>query len=383
MFFALRSVKSDAMYKVLSLFFGAACLLAGGCGDRRKEPAKSSVLAVETVEVRLDSLPQRVEFVGYLTGNVNAVIQPRVNGYVLKVGFVNGMPVKRGDLLFLLDGDLLQTTQLSAEAELESARARELEARNNYERAVPLARIEAISQTQLDQYTTQYAAARAAVRTSEQTLRSARLEVGYTRILSPIDGIVAATSVHEGDYVGPGTQFEVLTTVSDLDTLSVALSIPMAQYLSLGGDTGPLFDNAAFLTDIRLYLADGSLYPYAGSYYYTHKDVASTQGTLSISVNFPNPDQRLKAGQFARVRAHAGTPAPRIVVPQRCVSQAQGVNSVWVVRPDSVVEFRRVELGDTYDTLWCVDSGLRQGERVLATGLQKVRSGEKVAPNKR
>lgn len=370
------------MYRVFPLFLGAAILFAGGCRDRRKPQTQTPVLTVETVEARLDSLPQRVEFVGYLTGNANAVIQPRVNGYVRKVGFANGMPVKRGDLLFLLDGDLLRTTQLSAEAQLESARARELEARNNYERAVPLAQIEAISQTQLDQYTTAYAAARAAVRSSEQTLRSARLEVGYTRILSPIDGIVAATAVHEGDYVGPGTQFEVLTTVSDLDTLSVALSIPMAQYLALGGAAGPLFDNAGFLSDIRLYLADGSLYPYPGSYYYTHKDVASTQGTLSISVNFPNPEQRLKAGQFARVRAQAGKPAPRIVVPQRCVSQAQGVNSVWIVRPDSVVEFRRVELGDTYDDLWCVESGLDAGEQVLATGLQKVRSGQKVAPHK-
>lgn len=370
------------MYRVFSLFFGAILLLAGGCSDRRKPVSQPSLLTVEAVEVRADSLPQRVEFIGSLTGNANAVIQPRVNGYIRRIGFVNGMPVKQGDLLFLLDGELLRTTQLSAEAKLEAARAQELEARNNYERAVPLAQIEAISQTQLDQYTAQYAAARAAVRTSEQALRNARLEVGYTRIVSPIDGVVAATAAHEGDYVGPGTQFEVLTTVSDIDTLSVALSIPMSQYLSLGGDTGPLFDNAGFLREIRLYLADGSLYPYAGSYYYTHKDVASTQGTLAISVNFPNPEQRLKAGQFARVRAHAGALKPRLVVPQRCVSQAQGVNSVWVVRPDSVVEFRRVELGDTYDDLWCVDSGLHSGELVLVTGLQKVRSGQKVAPHK-
>ncbi len=220
------------------------------------------------------------------------------------------------------------------------------------------------------------------MRTAEQALRSARLEVGYTRIVSPIDGIVAATSAHEGDYVGPGTQFEVLTTVSDSDTLSVALSIPMEEFLTAGGDSGPIFDNRDFLTRIRLYLADGSLYPYEGTYYYTHKDVVSAQGALSISVNFPNPDLRLKAGQFARVRAHAGRPEVCVVVPQRCVSQAQGIGSVWVLRPDSVVEFRKVELGDTYNDSWSILSGVAAGEQVLLNGTQKVRNGQKVTPRK-
>lgn len=370
------------MRKFILLFPAVLILFSGGCRKRGGKTGTMPELTVETVAARIDSLPRRMEFIGYLASNANAVIQPRVNGYIRKIAFDNGMPVKRGDLLFLLDGDLLLTTQLSAEASLESARAQELEARNNYERAVPLARIEAISQTQLDQYTAQYAAARAAVRTAEQTLNSARLEVGYTRIVSPIDGIVAATSAHEGDYVGPGTQFEVLTTVSDLDTLSVALSIPMSEFLEANGDAGPSFDNRNFLRNIRLYLADGSLYPYAGTYYYTHKDVASSQGTLSISVNFPNPEQRLKAGQFARVKADGGAPNVRVVVPQKSVSQAQGVSSVWVVRPDSVVEFRRVELGDTYNDLWSLVSGVQAGEQVLVNGMQKVRNGQKVAPRK-
>lgn len=370
------------MRKFILFVLGFFTLLAGGCRERRTSIGTQPLLTVETVAARMDSIPRRVEYVGYLAGNSNAVIQPRVNGYILKIGFENGMPVKRGDLLFLLDGDLLRTTQSAAEATLESARAQELEARNNYLRAVPLARIEAISQTQLDQYTAQYAAARAAVRTAEQALRNARLEVGYTRIVSPIDGIAAATPANVGDYVGPGTQFEVLTTVSNSDTLSVALSIPMEEFIEAGGDTGPSFDNRNFLTHIRLYLADGSLYPYEGTYYYTHKDIVSAQGAISISVNFPNPDQRLKAGQFARVKAHAGRMEFCVVVPQRCVSQAQGIGSVWVLRPDSVVEFRKVELGDKYNDSWCIISGVAAGEQVLSSGMQKVRSGQKVALKK-
>lgn len=141
------------------------------------------------------------------------------------------MPVKKGQLLFTIDPNLLSTTLLSAQAALESARAREISARNDYERAVPLARIDAISRMQLDQYTAEFAAAQAAVRSAEQQVRNAQLQVGYTRIYAPIDGIIAATNAHMGDYVGVGTQFSVLTTISNIDTVAVNVAIPMAQYL--------------------------------------------------------------------------------------------------------------------------------------------------------
>lgn len=363
--------------------FGAAALcLSGGCRPKSPKARTAPLLSVETVTARLDSLPDEMEFIGELESNSNVVIQPRVNGYLTSKRYADGMSVRRGDVLFTIDADLLQTTRLSAEAALQSARAKELEAKNNYERAVPLAAIEAISQTQLDQYKTQYAAARAAVSSAEQALRNAGLEVKYTRIVAPIDGVVAATKAHTGDYVGPGTQFEVLTTISDLDTLSVALSIPMSRYLEAGGGQKSLYDDRQLLTHIRLVLADGSEYPHAGSYYYTHKDVAASTGTLVISVNFPNPDRVLKAGQFARVKAQVGPLKGRVAVPQRCVSQAQGQNSVWVMRADSTVEYRKVELGDSYDGLWSILSGVQPGEEVLASGLQKVHNGEKVSPVK-
>ena len=363
--------------------FGAAALwLIGGCRPQNRSPHPAPRLKMETVTARLDSLPDEMVFIGELESNANVVIQPRVNGYLTSKRYADGEAVRRCDVLFTIDADLLQTTRLSAEAALQSARAKELEAKNNYERAVPLAAIEAISQTQLDQYRTQYAAARAAVSSAEQALRNAGLEVGYTRITAPMDGVAAATKARTGDYVGPGTQFEVLTTLSNLDTLSVALAVPMARYIEAGGGLRPLYDDRQLLRNIRLMLADGSEYPHAGSYYYTHKDVEANTGTLVISVNFPNPDRILKAGQFARVKAQVGPLKGRVVVPQRCVSQAQGQNSVWVVGADSTAEYRRVELGDSYGGLWCILSGVHPGEEVLASGLQKVHNGEKVSPVK-
>lgn len=334
------------------------------------------ILTVQTTVAGLDTLPVEREFIGSLQANYSAVIQPRVNAWLVKKHYQNGASVKRGAPLFTLDASPFSTSRLAAQAQLESARAQLLEARNNYERAVPLARIEAISQTQLDQYRAQYSAAEAAVKSAEQSLRSAQLEEGYTRILSPIDGIVASSEAHAGDYVGPGTKFQVLTTISNLDTLSVDLALPMREYLALGG--GNPEGNSDFVREMHLYLSDGSLYPYAGRYGYTHKDVSSSEGTLLFSVDFPNPDRLLREGQFARVKALLGAGVPRVLLPQKAVVQAQGICSVWVVASDSTVRYREVQVGDTQGDAWCIESGLEPGERVLLTGLQKVRNGMKI-----
>ena len=364
-------------------FFLPACLLAalsGGCG--KPAPRQVPPLRVEAVRAQEEPIPNRMSFIGYLSSNFDAVIQPRVNGFLASRHFANGMPVRRGQLLFTIDPSQLSTSMLAARAELESARARALEARNNYDRAVPLARINAISQSQFDQYTAQFRAAEAAVQSAEQALRNARMNVSYTELRSPIDGTISNTSAHVGDYVGPGTQFTVLTTVSNTDTMTVDVAIPMSQYLSYAAPGRSIYENDGLLSDIRLTLADGVQYPLEGRYDYTRKDVSNTTGTIVLVVMFPNPDLTLKAGQFARVEANVGGARPRIVVPQQAVDQAQGLNSVWIVKPDSTAEYRRVELGDTYGKMWCIESGVGAGETVVVSGRQKLRDGMKVVPVK-
>lgn len=368
----------------MNRFFPFVCLAAAafaGCGKHTTKPVPPP-LKIPVTAAATDSVPNRMRFIGYLSSNFDAVIQPRINGYLSSKRYDNGMPVKRGQLLFTIDPDLLSTTMLAAEATLESARAQAIEARNNYERAVPLARINAISQTQLDQYTAQYKAASAAVRSTEQSLRSARMNVGYAELRSPIDGIVEHTAAHVGDYVGPGTQFSVLTSVSNIDTLTVDIAIPMAQYLRLGGERASIYDNENLLSDIRLTLSGGSQYPYEGIYDYTRKDVSNTTGTLVLVVMFPNPEQALKPGQFARVDANVGPVRSCVVVPQQCVGQAQNLNAVWVVSADSTAAYRRVTPGAAYGRMWCIDEGLEAGEWVVLNGQQKLRNGEKVIPEK-
>lgn len=339
-------------------------------------------LPVVVAQASEDSIPNRMRFIGYLSSNYDAVIQPRINGYLLSKQYSNGMPVRRGQVLFTIDPAQFSTTMLAAEAALQSARAQAIEAKNNYRRAVPLAGINAISQAQLDQYTAQYKAAEATVRSAEQTLRNAQLNIGYTKIVSPIDGIIEHTAAHVGDYVGPGTQFNVLTTVSNIDTMTVDVAIPMSEYLRYAGPRESIFDNEGLLTDITLTLADGAVYPFEGLYDYTRKDVSTQTGTLVVVVMFPNPDQSLKPGQFARVEANVGQTRRRVVVPQQSVSQAQGLSSVWVLNADSTVTNRPVQTGATYGPLWCIDKGIEPGEWVIVAGQQKLHDGSKVVPER-
>lgn len=347
---------------------------------RATQQATPPPIEVDVVTARRANIEREMQFIGYLGSNFDAVIQPRVNGFLISKHFNGGLPVRKGQLLFRMDRRELATTLYAAEAELQSAKAQTVEARNNYERAVPLAAMDAISQAQLDQYTAQYRASLAAVRSAEEAVRNAQLNLGYTEIRSPIDGIAGSTSGHIGDYVGPGTEFNVLTTISNVDTLSFDVALPMNTYLRITGERENIYENDSLLQAIRLMLDDGSRYPLEGFYSHTRKDISTETGTLLLVVKFANPDQSLKAGQFARVVCFVGPAEERVVVPMAAVSQAQGVSSVWVVAADSTVHFRRVATGVVQDSLWVVESGLEPEERVVIAGRQKLREGARVVP---
>ena len=359
-----------------------ASLVLSACHkDRHTKSHATPSLQIEVAEIESDSITMEYEFTTHLESNYDAVIQPRVSGYLLRKSFEAGMPVRKGDLLFVIESDLLSTSMRSAEAQLYSAEAQLTESRNNYDRAKPLAEINAISQSQLDQYRAEFLSAQSAVKSARQSLESAKLQVGYARITSPINGIIAHTKAHAGDYVGPGTQFQVLTTISNLDTLSASLAIPTSLYLKYArGDRS--YYNRNLLSDIRLYLSSGQEYEYRGIYDYTKQDISSTSGTISLVVDFPNPDQKLKAGEFATVKVGIGGKRKAILVPQQAVTRIQNIASVWVVKPDSSVEYRRVELGEPLLESWVVESGLQAGEQVALTGLQKLHNGMKVTPKK-
>ena len=362
---------------LFSLLF-VACF-AASCHHHKKEPKAVPALTIEVATAEAEEVVMRYEFVTHLKSNYDAIIQPRVNVYLLKKSFSAGMPVRKGDLLFVLDADLLNTTLYAAKAQLAAAEAQEVEARNNYERALPLAKINAISRSQLDQYTSNYASARSSVQSARQSLENARLQVGYANIYSPINGIIAWTDAHEGDYVGPGTEFSTLTTISNTDTLSAEIAIPTSLYMRYASGR-TLYDNRGLLSDVVLYLANGEEYQYRGVYDYTKQNISSTSGTITLVVDFPNPDQQLKAGEYGRVATGIGSKQRIITIPQQCVNRTQGIESVWVVRGDSTVEYRQISTAETLGSRWVIQSGLSEGERVAVTGSQKLHNGAKVIP---
>ena len=357
---------------LLTATFSATC-------THHKAETESAPLAIDVARVESKRLPYVKEFIAPISANYSATIQPRIAGFLVRSSFRNGMPVKKGDLIFTLDDAPQRANRLAAEASLSSSKAKAVQARRNYERAIPLARINAISQTQFDQYTAENLAAIASVKSAEQTLRNARLDESYTRIYAPISGIISSSAAVAGDYVGPGTQFSTLTTIQSIDTIGVDLAIPLSEYLAVSGRKSFSYDNATLLSDIRLQVADGSDYNEEGFYQYTRQSVASEMGTIVLVIGFRNPNYELKTGQFARVSATMGADRERIVVPQRAVSQVQNISSVWVIRPDSTAEYRTVELGNTIGEEWIVQSGVEVGEMVATTGLQKLRNGAKVS----
>ncbi len=350
------------------------CLLS--C-TRVAKQSNSDQRAIKVVKVLSDSVVTRENFIATLQPNYVAVVQPRVSGYLSAKMFDNGMPVRRGQVIFRIDSREQRANLLSAKADYTTAKANAIEAQNNYNRAVPLVAIDAISQAQFDQYKAQYEAAMAATASAEQRVKNSELEVEYTTIRAAIDGVISASEAYIGDFVGPGTKFSTLTRIENVDTLCANIAIPMAQYLNLSGRKSFTYNNEGLLSDITLSLADGSLYPFKGSYSYTKSAVADTEGTIIIVVTFPNPHYLLKSGQFARLSANVGRYMERITVPATAVRQNQGVNSVWVITPDSVAEYRQVTVVSN-DGENITLKGLNKGESVALDGNAKLTNGQKV-----
>lgn len=309
----------------------------------------------------------------------SAIIEPRVDGYLRSIDYIDGKPVQQGQIIYTIDPDQLTLLYAEAQATKESAEASLVEARNNYRRAEPMSLINAISRSTLDQYRADYVAAEAQLSSAEQSLRNAQLNLSYATIKAPISGIIANSSVSVGDYVGPGTQYTTLTTIEDIDTIQMSLSIPTSIYLKYATPSNS-YENSQLLSNIELTLADSSIYSQRASYAYTKQSASSSNSAIILVVNIANPNQLLKSGMFARVRANIGQPQPRIMVPQSAVTQLQGTSSVWIIESDSTVRRQPVTLGKTYGDSWSIESGVKSGDMIATSGQLKLHDGAKVSP---
>jgi RND family efflux transporter MFP subunit len=365
-----------------ALVSAALLVLALGCSNgnvRAAAPPPPPV--VEVAPVIQKDVPVQGEWVGTLEGYVTAQIQPQVSGYLIRQDYQEGAVVKKGQLLFEIDPRPFQAVLDQAKGQLAQAEAQMANAELNVKRDIPEAEAHAIPQSQLDTDTQSLRGAKAAVEAGQASVEQAELNLGYTRVVSLIDGIAGINTVQVGNLVGPST---VLTAVSQVSPIKVYFPISEQEYLRMADGGGP--GSVDFLTHasripLRLTLADGSTYPHPGRIIFADRQVNTQTGTIQIVGEFPNSRNLLRPGQYARIQTPTGNITGALLVPQAAVNQQQGTYQLTVVGTDNRTQLRTVQVGPTVGTLWVVTSGLKPGERVVAVGADKVKEGGLVNPS--
>jgi membrane fusion protein (multidrug efflux system) len=356
---------------------GLALLLCLACGEEAPPPPPPVDVVVAEV-VRKD-VPITVEWIGTTEGTVDAEIRAQVSGYLISRDYAEGTEVKEGQLLFQVDPRPYRAALDQARGDLGRARAALTKSRQDVARYTPLAAEGAVSQQELDNAIQATLANEASVQGAQAAVEKAELDLSFTSIRSPIAGIAGVARAQLGNLVGPNDP-EPLTRVSQLDPLRVSFPLSERDYLRFAKVREAVKAGRGREGGLELILADGSTWPHRGTAVPAASGVDPSTGTILVRGEFPNPGQILRTGQYARVRAVSEVREGALVVPQRAVSELQGVFQVAVVGPDDKVAIRVVQPGPRHESEQVIEQGLEAGERVVAEGLQKVRDGTAVNP---
>jgi RND family efflux transporter MFP subunit len=395
--------------------------LATGCSEGTSA-AGPAPPGVEVVEVQQKDVPIYGEWIGTLDGLVNADIKAQVSGYLLKQNYTEGSFVTKGQSLFEIDprpfqaaldqaqgqfaqanGGLAQSKAqlVQSEAQLAAAEANQHKAQLDEDRYIPLAKQQAITQQDLDNATqsnlaakaqvqaakagvetakAQIQAADAAVQAAKAAVDTARLNLGFTQLISPIDGIAGIAQQQVGALVSPASG--AVTTVSTVDPVKVYFTVSEQEYLDFNRRFPTQATRAAETGRLpfELILADGTVYGHPGKFFFADRQVNQGTGAIRLAVLFPNVGNILRPGQYGRVRTSTRTHLGALLVPQRAVTELQGTYQVAVVDRENKISIRTVKVGDRSGTMWIIDEGLKPGERVVAEGVQKVGPGMSVKP---
>ena len=390
-------------YQAQSRFlFFAECVCASallcvavGCGAKSESAPTPPPPAVGVVPVSQQNVKQYGNWVATLQGYVTANIQPQVTGYLIKQDFKEGSFVRKGQVLFEIDPRPFQAAldqakgQLAqAQGQLGQSKAQLGLAQINVQRDTPLAKAHAIAQSQLDndiqtqkQDEALIASSEAAIQSAQANVETAQLNLGFTRVLSLIDGIVGITNTQIGNLVSPTT---VLTTVSQVNPIKAYFAISEQEYLAVSGSVkhGQTVDflRSRTAVPLKLTLANDQVYAHEGRILFADRSVNTQTGTIEIVGEFANPGNILRPGQFGRVSAMTAIDQNALLIPQRSVTELQGGYQVAVVQPDNRIKIQPVEMGNKIGDLWIVQQGLQPGDRVVSEGTSKVRDGEQVNP---
>lgn len=416
---SVRAGPSDSMAALLA---AGLLLVTAGCDFKTSGATTPPPLEVQVVEVQQRDVPVHKEWIGTLDGFVDADIKAEVSGYLVEQAYREGSFVAKGQLLFRIDprpfqatldqanGQLAQSqgqleqarAQLAqAEAQVAVAEANQHRTQLDVDRYTPLAQREAITQQDLDNATqnnlaakaqlqaaraqvetarAQITAAQAAIKSATAAVDTAQINLGFTRLTSPIDGIPGIAQLQIGALVSPASG--AITTISTLDPIKVYFTASEQEYIDFARrfPTAELRQAELSQRILELILADGSVYPQKGRFYFADRQVDVRTGAIRLAGLFPNPGNSLRPGQYGRVRMVVRTQRGALLVPQRAVTELQGTRQISAVGGDNTVNIRVVKLGETIGSEWIVNEGVRPGDRVIVEGLQKVRQGMRVNP---
>ncbi len=383
MVFLLKGYSTCERIRSVLVPFSLACsiLFVSGCKHKAGAVGPPPALEVGVVSVEQRDVPVYGEWVGNLDGYVNAQIQPQVSGYLIRQDYREGQHVRKGDVLFEIDPRTFQASLDQAEGQLGQAKAQLQLSQINVKRDTPLVTIHALSQSQLDSDTQQANQYESLVKTNEAAFETARLNLGWTKVRSLIDGIAGRATIQVGNLVSTST---TLTSVSQVNPIKAFFSISEQEYIDLtnsarqqgavdllkGGGKIPL----------ELTLANGEKYPSSGSIVFVDRAVDNTTGTILVAGAFSNPSGFLRPGQFARIRALTSVQKNALIVPQRAVLDQQGQHLAVIVGANNVAKVQKIVVGRQVGQDWIVTSGLNPGDRVVTEGNGKVRDGMTLKP---
>ncbi len=353
-------------------------LFIGGC-EKPKQPVDATAPPVKVTQVMQQDVPIVQEWVGTLDGMVNAQINAQVTGYLIKQNYKEGDLVKKNQLLYQIDPRTFEATLAQAKANLAQQQAVLITnqlAMNRVKRLLPE---KAVSVLDRDNAVGAVASSQAQVLAAQAAVETAQLNLGFTKITSPINGIAGLSKAQLGDLVGPGSASNTLTQVSQVEPIRAYIGLNEKQYLQFshreqknGGQPEPV--------PLQLTLADNSIYPDNGTFYFADRQVDVNTGTIKIAVLFSNPDNILRPGMYARIRATTNVKHDALVVPQQAVIKLQTATQLAVVNADKTISIRSVKLGETSGSMVIIEDGVKPGEQVVVEGSQKIRDGMTVNP---
>lgn len=358
--------------KVLLLMLALA---VAGCG-KKTETVTLPPVKVNVVKAIQNDVPLYEDFVAQVFGQSDVDIRARVEGWVTSMNFKEGSHVKKGDLLYIIDDVQYQTRVDRESSDLTRAKTELVRAQNDLSRVKPLTEQNALSKKDLDNATAAYEAAQAQVKAMEANLQNAKIELGYTRVYAPFDGIIGKSNMRVGDYVSRAGSSSVLTTISSVGSVRVRFQISEREYLRIAKLTKE--ELAAARKNVQLILADGSVYPQTGQVNFADREIDPKTGTLTIEVTFPNPTGLLRPGLFVKTRVLLNTLPNAVMVPQRAVFQLQSLAQVFTVTDSSTLKATTVETGQKVGDGWVITKGLKAGDRVAVVGTASLTPSSKI-----